>query len=188
MISDSEKKILLERLALARAAKVAKKAEKDAASKAIAVAPTPAPAAPAPPAVPAPAAPTPRPAPTSPAAPDTDDEELAALPKRMRSKPIPIPEKREKAAAYMKIKIYSEPKNPERLNQLLLAVNGNEADDCNELEQPEPVYAPAAAAPPVKPPRQLVQHQHSYPLPKLVLNNDWARKELLRRQAIEFFA
>lgn len=152
VISDSEKKVLLERLEKARIAKQAKAAEAKKAKEQAAPAPVPAP-------VPVPA-PEPEPVvveekpPASvpidiPPVPDlvkaskkpakkvclpveSDSEEEVVMPKKKKSTTT------KKDVPYMKIKLYKEPSNPEAFQQLLEAVNDNQYEDEEEQTPPPP--------------------------------------------------
>jgi hypothetical protein len=149
-ISESDKKVLLERLEKARIAKQAKAAEKKGATEKKALAPVP---APAPASVPEP---TPEPVEEKPPAsepidippvpdlvkaskkpakkvslPDSDSEEEAVMPKKKKTTKKDMP--------YMKIKLYKEPSNPEAFQQLLEAVNDQgEYDDEDSVSTPDP--------------------------------------------------
>lgn len=153
VISDAEKKVLLQRLELARVAKQKKAAEAKAAKEAKQP-PAPAPA-PAPEPVPEP---TPEPEPIAPppasepidipvvpdlvkasrkpakkvVLPDSDSEEEVIMPKKKTAK---------KDVPYMKIKLYKEPSNPEAFQHLLEAVNdqGGEYEE-EEQEAPPPPF------------------------------------------------
>jgi len=153
VISDAEKKVLLQRLELARVAKQKKAAEAKAAKEAKQpLAPAP---APAPEPVPEPA-PEPEPIVPPPASepidipvvpdlvkasrkpakkvvlPDSDSEEEVVMPKKKTAK---------KDVPYMKIKLYKEPSNPEAFQHLLEAVNdqGGEYEEEEQEAPPPPV-------------------------------------------------
>ncbi len=155
VISDAEKKVLLQRLELARVAKQKKAAEAKAAKEAKQP-PAPAPA-PAPEPVPEPA-PEPVVAEEKPPAsdpidippipdlvkaskkpakkvvlPDSDSEEEVIMPKKKKTVKKDIP--------YMKIKLYKEPSNPEAFQHLLEAVNdqGGEYEEEEQEASPPPV-------------------------------------------------
>ena len=215
VIPESEKKGLLERLALARIAKQQKKEIKEKEAKAISGAVS------APNDVPAPSEPIPIPvqgtsrqgtsraeplcaeslcpevvapvAPVVPAIPDlvaahkkgkkkvclpddSDSEDEAVLPPKKKKVA-------QKETAYMKIKIYREPKNTAAMQDLLAAVQDDEVADVPisaatpEPQQPQPF---------VRPPRLLVQQVGGKAVK--TFDSDAARKDLLRRQAMEFFA
>ena len=157
VISEADKKILLERLAKAREAKAAKKkALNPAAMSATAPAVTPvpdvAPVAPPMPATPQPsvdevpplpdlvAAAAKKPKPKKVKVPDSDDssdEEMhsaAALP----------PKKGKNAAPYMKIKIYRD--SPKALESILQTIQDAEHDD-DEPAKPAMSEPPSAAIP-----------------------------------------
>jgi len=163
VISDAEKKVLLERLEKARIAKQAKAAEAKKAKEAK-EAPAPAPApAPVPAPVPVPVVeeippvsePIDIPAPPDlvrasrkPAKkvvlPDSDsDEEEVVMPKKTKGKAV---RGTGKEVPYMKIKLYKEPSNPVAFQQLLEAVN----DNGGEYEEEEQEQAPPPPAPFVK--------------------------------------
>lgn len=189
VISDSEKKVLLERLALARAAKQAKK--KAPAAEPVAP-PAPAPA-PAPAPEPEPVAPTPA-VPAVPAVPDVPD--LVAKAKKPKKatfedtdsdEPI-LPPKIKKGAkkesAYMKIKIYREPKNTAAFQDLLAAVQDTEEEAPAPAPAPEPEPEPVNAAP-----RMIrVPANKSIIQAKVMNNDDYNRRQMLRQQALSFFA
>ena len=164
VISEADKKILLERLAKAREAKVAKKKALNAAALSVAapaatpvpdvapVAPAPAPLSVAAPATPQPsvdevpplpdlvAAAAKKPKPKKVKIPDSDDssdEEMhsvAALP----------PKKGKNAAPYMKIKIYRD--SPKALESILQTIQDAEHDD-DEPAKPAMSEPPSAAIP-----------------------------------------
>jgi len=165
VISDAEKKVLLQRLELARVAKQKKAAEAKAAKEAKQ------PLAPAPAPVPEPAPePTPEPEPIVPppasepidipvvpdlvkasrkpakkvVLPDSDSEEEVIMPKKKKTVKKDVP--------YMKIKLYKEPSNPEAFQHLLEAVNdqGGEYEEEDEQEAP-----PSGPSPVIKGPRVL---------------------------------
>jgi hypothetical protein len=165
VISDAEKKVLLQRLELARVAKQKKAAEAKAAKEAKQ------PLAPAPAPVPEPAPePTPEPEPIVPppasepidipvvpdlvkasrkpakkvVLPDSDSEEEVVMPKKKKTVKKDVP--------YMKIKLYKEPSNPEAFQHLLEAVNdqGGEYEEEDEQEAP-----PSGPSPVIKGPRVL---------------------------------
>jgi len=166
VISDAEKKILLERLEKARIAKQAKAAEKKAADAKKAPAPAPAPApVPEPEPLPEPepvvveekhapaGAPTPLenpPASTPIDIPPVPD--LVSASKRPAKK-VSLPDsdseeepvmpkkkkvEKKKDVPYMKIKLYKEPSNPEAFQQLLEAVNDQGGYEDEEQEAPPP--------------------------------------------------
>ena len=152
VISDSDKKILLERLEKARLVKQAKAAEAKKAKEA----PAPAPA-PAPEPEPAPAAVEEKPPAAEPidipAVPDLvraakkpakkvclpvesdSDEEEVVLPKKVKSK-----SGAKKEVPYMKIKLYKEPSNPAAFQQMLESINDPQYEDEDEqLLPPAPI-------------------------------------------------
>ena len=152
VISDSEKKVLLERLEKARIAKQAKAAEAKKAKEQAAAAPAPAPApVPAPEPEPVvvveekPPASDPIDIPVVPdlvkaskkpakkvVLPDSDSEEEVVMPKKKKTTTT------KKDVPYMKIKLYKEPSNPEAFQQLLEAVNDNQYEDEEEQTPPPP--------------------------------------------------
>ena len=199
VISADEKKILLERLQKARETKAAKAAE---AKKAKAAKETPAsvkePEPPAPAPVPEPApAPVPAPAPQPPAPEPMLVPEVPDLVAMSRKKPakkkclIPssdedsdseteLPPKKGKGGkkqAYMKIKIYKEPKNAAAFQSLVEAIQ-------DEQPEPEPEVLPPPASASIgrgckfdiknKTPAQ----SRTLPSPQ----------EMMRRAALEFFS
>lgn len=154
VISDAEKKVLLQRLELARVAKQKKAAEAKAAKEAkqpLAPAPAPAPEpVPEPTPEPEPIAPPPASEPIDipvvpdlvkasrkPAKkvvlPDSDSEEEVIMPKKKKTVKKDIP--------YMKIKLYKEPSNPEAFQHLLEAVNdqGGEYEEEEQEAPPPPI-------------------------------------------------
>ena len=162
VISDAEKKVLLQRLELARVAKQKKAAEAKAAKEAKQ------PLAPAPAPVPEPAPePTPEPEPIVPppasepidipvvpdlvkasrkpakkvVLPDSDSEEEVIMPKKKKTVKKDVP--------YMKIKLYKEPSNPEAFQHLLEAVNdqGGEYEEEDEQEALPPGPSPVIKGP-----------------------------------------
>jgi hypothetical protein len=201
VISESEKKVLLERLALARIAKQQKKEIKEKEAKAIGGAVS------APNDVPTPSEPIPIPvqgtsevvAPVVPVVPaipaplidlvaahkkgkkkvclpdDSDSEDEAVLPPKKKKVT-------QKETAYMKIKIYREPKNTAAMQDLLAAVQDEQEPEVADAPAPEPQQPQAF----VRPPRLLVQQIGGKAVK--TFDSDAARKDLLRRQAMEFFA
>lgn len=162
VISDAEKKVLLQRLELARVAKQKKAAEAKAAKEAKqppAPAPAPVPV-PEPEPVPEPVVAEERPPASDPidippvpdlvkaskkpakkvVLPDSDSEEEVVMPKKKKTM--------KKDAPYMKIKLYKEPSNPEAFQHLLEAVNdqGGEYDE-DEQEAPPPGPSPIIKGP-----------------------------------------
>jgi hypothetical protein len=151
VISDSEKKVLLERLEKARIAKQAKAAEaKKAKEQAAAAAPVPAP-------VPVPA-PEPEPVVVEEKPPASDPIDIPPVPDLVKASKKPVkkvvlpdsdseeevvmPKKKKpttkKDVPYMKIKLYKEPSNPEAFQQLLEAVNDNQYEEEEEQTPPPP--------------------------------------------------
>ena len=191
VISDAEKKILLERLAEARKVKAAKAA---AAKK-----------------VPAPKKETPQPpaAPIMEPMPAPEEVELVeklpaetviALPPKVKreekqqkreiidnssddeseyEKPVKksSSKKKTKQTPYMKIKIFHEPKNHAALQNLIEAVQDNNDDD-----EPPPLPRVAAA---FEAPRLRHDIKHQTPPASKTLPT---HQELMRRAALEFFA
>ena len=150
VISDAEKKVLLERLEKARIAKQAKAAEAKKAKEAPAPAPAPAPEpVPEPPAVveekPPATEPIDIPAPPDlvkasrkPAKkvvlPDSDSEEEEVLmPKKTKGKAVA-----KKEVPYMKIKLYKEPSNPVAFQQMLESINDPQYEEEEEQAPPPP--------------------------------------------------
>ena len=151
VISDFEKKVLLERLEKARIAKQAKAAEaKKAKEQAAAAAPVPAP-------VPVPV-PEPEPVVVEEKPPASDPIDIPPVPDLVRASKKPVkkvvlpdsdseeevvmPKKKKTTAKkdvpYMKIKLYKEPSNPEAFQQLLEAVNDNQYEEEEEHTPPPP--------------------------------------------------
>lgn len=199
VISPQEKAVLLERLQKARETKAAKAAE---AKKAKAVKETPAsvkePEPPAPVVAPVaapPPAPAPEPEPEAPvvAIPEVPDLVAMSRKKPAKKKCIPVssdedsdedeaelPPKKGKAGkkhAYMKIKIYKEPKNAAAFQSLIEAVQ-------EEEPEPEPVAEPPRAPAYIRQPRVYNTHSNippesrSYP----------SKREMMRQAALEFFS
>lgn len=164
-ISDAEKKVLLERLELARIAKQKKAEEAKAAKavKAVKAAPEPEQVIAPPIVTPAPApAPAPAPEERPPASepidipevpdlvaasrkpakgkkvalPDSDSEEEVAMPKKKKTVT-------KKDTPFLKIKLYKEPQDKQAFQNLLQAVAGEteeeEEDYENEIPSPPPV-------------------------------------------------
>jgi hypothetical protein len=162
VISDAEKKVLLERLEKARIAKQAKAAEAKKAKEAPAPAPVPAPAPEPVPVVeqiPPVSEPIDIPAPPDlvkvsrkpakkvclPVDSDSDEEEEVVMPKKTKGKAV---RGTGKEVPYMKIKLYKEPSNPVAFQQMLESINDPQYEE--EEEQ-----APQPPAPFVKGPRVL---------------------------------
>lgn len=167
VISDAEKKVLLQRLELARVAKQKKAAEAKAAKEAkqpLAPAPAPVPVPePAPEPEPVVAEEKPpasdpidippvpdlvkasrKPAKHAPAGAPTPLEKKVALPDSDSEEEVIMPKKKKtvkKDIPYMKIKLYKEPSNPEAFQHLLEAVNdqGGEYEDEEEQTPPPPI-------------------------------------------------
>jgi len=196
VISDAEKKVLLERLEKARIAKQAKAAEAKKAKEASAPAPVPEPT-PAPAPEPAPVAVEDKP-PTSepidiPAVPDLvraakkpakkvalpvesdDSEEEVVMPKKIKSKAGA-----KKEVPYMKIKLYKEPSNPAAFQQMLESINDPQYEDEDEQLLPP--------APIVKGPRVL---QRVGTAPKRGAQSSLTMEDVraaeLRKMALEIF-
>jgi hypothetical protein len=198
VISDAEKKILLERLAEARKVKAAKAA---AAKK-----------------VPAPKKETPQPpaAPIMEPMPAPEEVELVeklpaetviALPPKVKreekqqkreiidnssddesdnEKPVKKSSKscrKTKETPYMKLKIYREPKNHAALQNLIEAVQDNNDDD-DDVNSQEPPPLPRVAAA-FEAPRLRHDIKHQTPPASKTLPT---HQELMRRAALEFFA
>ena len=165
VISDSEKKVLLQRLELARVAKQKKAAEAKAAKEAKqppAPAPAPVPV-PEPEPVPEPVVAEERPPASDPidippvpdlvkaskkpakkvVLPDSDSEEEEVVMPKKKKKTV------KKDVPYMKIKLYKEPSNPEAFQHLLEAVNdqGGEYEEEDEQEAPPPGPSPVIKGP-----------------------------------------
>ena len=192
VISDADKKVLLERLEKARIAKQAKAAEAKKAKEAPAPVPVPEPA-------PAPVAVEEKPPASEPidipAVPDLvkaakkpakkvalpvesdDSEEEVVMPKKVKSKAGT-----KKEVPYMKIKLYKEPSNPAAFQQLLEAVNDNGGEYEDEEEQTLP------PAPIVKGPRVL---QRVGTAPKRGAQSSLTMEDVraaeLRKMALEIF-
>jgi hypothetical protein len=155
VISDAEKKVLLERLEKARIAKQAKAAEAKKAKEAPAPAPAPAPEpAPAPAPAPEPVVVEDKPPASAPidippvpdlvkaskkpakkvVLPDSDDsEEEILLPKKSKGKSVA-----KKEVPYMKIKLYKEPSNPVAFQQMLESINDPQYEEEEEVSPPPP--------------------------------------------------
>lgn len=146
VISDSEKKVLLERLEKARIAKQAKAAEAKKAKEQAAPAPAPVPAPEPEPVVVEEKPPASDPIDIPPVPdlvkaskkpvkkvvlPDSDSEEEVVMPKKKKTTA-------KKDVPYMKIKLYKEPSNPEAFQQLLEAVNDNQYEEEEEHTPPPP--------------------------------------------------
>lgn len=196
VISADEKKILLERLQKARETKaakaLAKKKETPASVK------EPEPPAPAPAPVPAPApAPVPEPPapePTPPVVPDVPDLVAMSRKKPAKKKCLPpvssdedsdeeeaeLPPKKGKGGkkqAYMKIKIYKEPKNAVAFQSLVEAIQDEQPDP--EPEHPSPPASNSIGRSckfDIK--NKTKPEGRSLPTPQ----------ELMRRAALEFFS
>ena len=199
VISADDKKVLLARLEKARETKAAKAAAAKAAKP---TKETPAsvkePEPPAPTPAPAPA---PAPIPVEEKPPATEPIDIPAVPdlvaasKRKPSKkaclpvesdsdsddePVLPPKKGAKKQAYMKIKIYKEPKNAAAFQSLIEAVQDEQPE-----EEPEPAPAPASAS-----------IGRSCRFANANANNMAMKKgtgvisaqELMRRAAMEFFS
>lgn len=156
VISDSEKKVLLERLEKARIAKQAKAAEAKKAKEQAAPAPVPAPVpAPEPTPVPEPVVVEEKPPASDPidippvpdlvkaskkpakkvVLPDSDsEEEEVVMPKKSKGKAVA----KKDVPKFAKIVLYREPSNPEAFQQLLEAVNDNQYEEEEEQTPPPP--------------------------------------------------
>jgi hypothetical protein len=191
VISPSEKAVLLERLQKARETKAAKAAEaKKAKAKetpASVKEPEPEPPAPAP-------APAPEPVPEAHvvAIPEVPDLVAMSRKKPSKKKCLPVssdedsddddaelPPKKGKAGkkhAYMKIKIYKEPKNAAAFQSLIEAVQ-------DEEQEPEPQVSPPASASIGRSCKFDIKNKtpaQSRTLP--------TQQEMMRRAALEFFS
>ena len=153
VISDAEKKVLLERLEKARIAKQAKAAEAKKAKEAPAPAPAPAPEpVPEPPVVveekPPASEPIDIPAPPDlvkasrkpakkvclPVDSDSEEEEVV-MPKKTKGKAV---RGTGKEVPYMKIKLYKEPSNPVAFQQMLESINDPQYEEEEEQAPPPP--------------------------------------------------
>ena len=153
VISDAEKKVLLERLEKARIAKQAKAAEAKKAKEAPAPAPAPAPEpVPEPPAVveekPPASEPIDIPTPPDlvkaskkpakkvclPLESDSEEEEVV-MPKKKKGKAV---RGTGKEVPYMKIKLYKEPSNPVAFQQMLESINDPQYEEEEEQAPPPP--------------------------------------------------
>ena len=194
VISDADKKVLLERLEKARIAKQAKAAEAKKAKEAAAPAPAPAPEPESAPVAVEEKPPASEPI-DIPAVPDLvkaakkpakkvclpvesdDSEEEVVMPKKVKSK-----SGAKKEVPYMKIKLYKEPSNPAAFQQLLEAVNDNGGEYEEEEEQTLP------PAPIVKGPRVL---QRVGTAPKRGAQSSLTMEDVraaeLRKMALEIF-
>ena len=198
VISSSDKSILLERLQKARETKAAKAAAKK--KETLADVKEPEPPAPAPaPVVTPPPVPEPAPIVPPPASEPIDIPtvpDLVAASKKKPSKkkrvessddesddePVLPPKKGAKKQAYMKIKIYKEPKNAAAFQSLIEAVQDEQPE---EEPAPEPTPAPASAS-----------IGRSCRFANANANNMAMKKgtgvisaqELMRRAAMEFFS
>lgn len=196
VISDAEKKVLLERLEKARIAKQAKAAEAKKAKEAAAPAPAPEPT-PAPAPAPEPVAVDEKPPASEPidipAVPDLvraakkpskkvclpvesdSDEEEIVMPKKVKGK-----SGTKKEVPYMKIKLYKEPSNPAAFQQMLESINDPQYEE-EEEQSPPP-------APFVKGPRVL---QKVGVAPKRGAASSLTMEDVkaaeLRRMALEIF-
>ena len=195
VISDAEKKVLLERLEKARIAKQAKAAEAKKAKEAPAPAPEPTPA-PAPAPAPEPVVVEEKPPASEPidipAVPDlvkaakkpakkvclpveSDSEEEVVMPKKVKGKSVA-----KKEVPYMKIKLYKEPSNPAAFQQMLESINDPQYEE-EEEQSPPP-------APFVKGPRVL---QKVGAAPKRGAASSLTMEDVkaaeLRRMALEIF-
>ena len=191
VISPSEKAVLLERLQKARETKAAKAAEaKKAKAKETSASvkePEPEPPAPAP--APAPA-PEPIPEASVVAIPEVPDLVAMSRKKPSKKKCLPVssdeesdeeaelpPKKgKQKKHAYMKIKIYKEPKNAAAFQSLIEAVQ-------DEEQEPEPQVSPPASASIGRSCKFDIKNKtpaQSRTLP--------TQQEMMRRAALEFFS
>ena len=148
VISDAEKKVLLERLEKARIAKQAKAAEAKKAKEAPAPAPVPAPEPVVVEEKPTVSEPIDIPTPPDlvraskkpakkvclPVDSDSDEEEVA-LPKKTKGKTV---RGTGKEVPYMKIKLYKEPSNPIAFQQMLESINDPQYEEEEEQAPPPP--------------------------------------------------
>jgi hypothetical protein len=206
VISADEKKILLARLEKARETKAAKAAAAKSAKHAPAGAPTPLekketladvkepePPAPAPIAVPPPA-PIPEPTPATPTVPEVPDLVAASKKKPAKKKAkaessdddsdddavLPPKMKGGKKQAYMKIKIYKEPKNAAAFQSLIEAVQDEQP------EEPEVATPPPASASIGRSCRFANANAGNQAIKKGT--GVMSHQELMRRAAMEFFS
>ena len=188
VISDADKKVLLERLEKARIAKQAKAAEAKKAKETAAPAPAPAPEPvvveekpPASEPIDIPAVPDLVKAAKKPAKKvclpvesDSDEEEVV-MPKKVKGKTGA-----KKEVPYMKIKLYKEPSNPAAFQQMLESINDPQYEDEDEQTPPP--------APIVKGPRVL---QKVGAAPKRGAASSLTMEDVkaaeLRRMALEIF-
>jgi hypothetical protein len=205
VISADEKKVLLERLQKARETKAAKAAAKKKETLADVKEPEPPAPAPvvAPPPAPAPApAPEPveKPAPSEPIDIPQVPDLVAASKKRAPAKKkkvessdddsedeavLPPKKGKGKKQAYMKIKIYKEPKNTAAFQSLIEAVQDEEPEEDTEGHRP-----------PTPPPPASASIGRSCRFANANANNPAMKKgagvisaqELMRRAAMEFFS
>jgi hypothetical protein len=206
VISADEKKILLARLEKARETKAMKAAAAKSAKHAPAGAPTPLekketladvkepePPAPAPIAVPPPA-PIPEPTPATPTVPEVPDLVAASKKKPAKKKAkaessdddsdddavLPPKMKGGKKQAYMKIKIYKEPKNAAAFQSLIEAVQDEQP------EEPEVATPPPASASIGRSCRFANANAGNQAIKKGT--GVMSHQELMRRAAMEFFS
>jgi hypothetical protein len=192
VISDADKKVLLERLEKARIAKQAKAAEAKKAKEAAAPAPAPAPEPESAPVAVEEKPPASEPI-DIPAVPDLvkaakkpakkvclpvesdDSEEEVVMPKKVKGKAGS-----KKEVPYMKIKLYKEPSNPAAFQQMLESINDPQYEEEEEQTLPP--------APIVKGPRVL---QRVGTAPKRGAQSSLTMEDVraaeLRKMALEIF-
>lgn len=187
VISPSEKAVLLERLQKARETKAAKAAAKKKETPASVKEPEPEP--PAPVAAPPPA-PAPEPIPEVPVVAIPEVPDLVAMSKKKHAKkkcpPISsdedsdeeaeLPPRKGKKQAYMKIKIYKEPKNAAAFQSLVEAIQ-------DEEPEPEPAVQPPHSASIGRGCKFDIKNKT--PAQSRTLSTP---QELMRRAALEFFS
>jgi hypothetical protein len=199
VISADEKKILLARLEKARETKAMKAAAAKSAKtplekkEALADVKEPEPPAPAPIAVPPPA-PIPEPTPATPTVPEVPDLVAASKKKPAKKKAkaessdddsdddavLPPKMKGGKKQAYMKIKIYKEPKNAAAFQSLIEAVQDEQP------EEPEVATPPPASASIGRSCRFANANAGNQAIKKGT--GVMSHQELMRRAAMEFFS
>ena len=194
VISADEKKILLERLQKARETKAAKAAAKKKETPASVKEPEPPAPVAVPPPAPAPVPEPPAPEPTPPVVPDVPD--LVAMSRKKPAKKkciIPssdedsdeeeaeLPPKKgkgRKKQAYMKIKIYKEPKNAVAFQSLVEAIQDEQPDPEPERQESPPASNSIGRGCKFDIKNKTKPEGRSLPTPQ----------ELMRRAAMEFFS
>jgi len=194
VISADEKKILLERLQKARETKAAKAAAKKKETPASVKEPEPPAPVAVPPPAPAPVPEPPAPEPTPPVVPDVPD--LVAMSRKKPAKKkciIPssdedsdeeeaeLPPKKgkgRKKQAYMKIKIYKEPKNAVAFQSLVEAIQDEQPDPEPERQESPPASNSIGRGCKFDIKNKTKPEGRSLPTPQ----------ELMRRAALEFFS